>query len=543
MTTTRAMAVVGMLAFVACKREALPVDEAAVRKAVADYMSEHSTNPPPVAQVNKFYLESRKLNKTEQKRFREMYEQAIKLHSPVTKDRRSQRSVIDYLVRTAAMGADQAAPQGEAGAVTSGNANYLAFALSSGGGIDYGSIGSEDYLDRLARAYMVPRPDVERAIYQCLTQDKADVIKKAAALVETNLAASDAATPEQFAINVLLPYLTLVVTGSSLAEPFDAKVAAAFQKKFVGDGKDESLTMLVEKFRAFLKGELFDTQHLLRVDAVLKKQSLWLFVQEGHASIYKLLEQKIEVGGRGLQRVLALQRLGVSLIPVSNGLSIYQDPDVMLVVDALKRRQLEVADVLGQGKRIITFSKYAIETWRELALPLDEGKAYAAVESLVRLAFDKQSPDQVAAALFRSAAIHETKRKWDEAAPAAGEWVALDFEVAAALTDITLGPVPAYSLVFLIDRLHEFVADQSRAAEGAKLSEEGLAQLRALLKQCWQLALDAQENRKQAKDLQAAAREMYNGYRAANGKPLSDLDSYRNEIYGKAIERAQPFKQ
>lgn len=531
------MAVVGVLAIAACKQEALPVDEAAVRKTVADYIAEHSTNPIPVAQVNKFYLESRKLNKTEQARFREIYEQTLKLHAPVTKDRQSQRSVIDFLVRTAALGADPAAPKAEPGVVSSANPVYLAFALTSSGGADCDSIGSEGYLDRLARAYMAPRADIERAIYDCLTQDKAEVIKKASTIVETNLASSDGATPEQFAVNVLLPYLTLVVTGSNLAEPFDARVAAAYQKKF-SDGKDESLPTLITKFRAFLKGELFDTQHLLRVDAELKKQSLWLFMQEGHASIYKLLDQKIDVGSRGLQRVLAMQRLGVSLIPVSNGLSIYQDPDVMLVVDALKRRQLEVADVIGQGKRFVTFSKYAVETWRELALPVDESKAYAAIEGLVRSAFDKQSTDQVAAGLFRSAAVHETKRKWDEAAPDASEWVALDFEMAASLTEIALGPVPAYSLVFLIDRLHEAMADQSRAAEGAKLSEEGMAQLRDLLKRAWQLALDG----KSAKDLQGAAHDMYKSYRAANGKPLTDVDAYRTEVYSKAIEKAQPFK-
>ncbi|MBN2358217.1 MAG: hypothetical protein JXR83_02110 [Deltaproteobacteria bacterium] len=542
MTTTRAIAVFGVLAFAACKQKALPVDETAVRKAVADYISEHSTNPVPAAQVNKFYLESRRLNKTEQKRFRETYDQTLKLYEKVTKDRRSQRSVLDFLVRTAAVGASQEAPKAEPGAVTSQNSTYLAFAMASGSGVDYDSIDEVDYLDRLARAYMVPRADVERAVYESLIQDRGELVAKAAGVVELNLAGVDAATPEQFAVNVLLPYLTLVVTGSNLAEKHDAQVAAAFRKKFGGDADPAPLPTLVEKFRAFLKGEDFDTQHLLRVNTELKKQSLWLYLQEGHASIYKLLDQKVDVNSRGLQRVRAMQRLGVSLIPVSNALSVYQDPDVMLVVDALRRRQLEVADTTGGGKRFLTFSKFTIESWRELELPLDEGKAYAAVEALVRSAFEQQSPDQVAAALFRGAAIHATKRKWDEAAAEAAEWVAMDFEIASSLTEIALGPAPAYGLVFLIERLQDFYAEQSRAVEGARLSEEGLAQLHDLLKKSWQLALEVQEQHKPAKDLQAAARELYKRYRPANGKSLTDIEAYRSEIYARTIERAQPFK-
>jgi hypothetical protein len=296
-----------------------------------------------------------------------------------------------------------------------------------------------------------------------------------------------------FVINILAPYLTLMVNQFYIDSDDSQEIQRIFSEIFCTENKQRNFLGELEKGTfAFNSGGYFNLDYTLNLNSLLQTQGFYLTydVQDKYLNIYKI-SKSINIQWKNNQsfNIFLLNRMYPNVLSSCLGSSGVFADNVIVIKDFYPLLAKE-------------YSKNSKK--RDVGLSSKD--------------FVKSNLKQIETSLIIQTAIHEAKHKADEF-EAPNQRLSVDNEISAHLTEAIFSPCPFNGLNSAIERL-----------EGFKRNVNSLT-LNNVLNQLNNLKIKILNQNYRAEQLRIELRKMYANYRTIIGnEPFIDLTYFENYV-------------
>lgn len=389
--------------------------------------------------------------------------------------------------------------------------------------------GPDDFADTLSKYFGTTRSEGLKLIdYVDDHNDRKLVAADAALAVEKSLKDIEKEPPsrgrEEFAIEVLAPYLQFVLHGNELAPDRQREIADRYAQAFMLRDEINGLSTIAASIRSYQTGgsfhadslNLFNNQimpygYLFQVDNRYRQACL-LDIVDTILPPRKWRDSTlwmIEVG-----------RAAPCYLGSDFGYSTMHCPYVVVVKDRIRQEAEEIRAQLDTSWHG-TFhpdKQLSARIWRSIGLEMSRDQADRIVLALLRRDFQGRNADQISLSLETETAIHEAKHKTDDI-DLPTMVLNSDCEVSAHLTQAICGNTPYHALVDAIRRVDGFYANSGDPILGA------------LLLRLWNIAKRAESPSFGADSLRARLTETYSLFVTESSRTqLPPLDGFRDAL-------------
>jgi hypothetical protein len=324
-----------------------------------------------------------------------------------------------------------------------------------------------------------------------------------------------------FAVNVLAPYLTMLLQKKQLPENLGRRIAEDFAENFGMIRGENPLVALSSCIDSYNRGDAcnVDSLHLMNESLETQGFVLQLSLDDANANLLQIRDTVADVrwDDTGRVRVILARRVIPGMLPPLLGYSEIAVPRVIIIEnmgDAFagsRKDAFEKGDFAYADKR---FEDY----WRAMGLNLTLERANEIHRILLERDFKGKSGRRIARSLMMETALHEAKHKTDNYdAP----WLTLnlDAEFSAHVTAAIFCDAPFASLASAIDRLQNFYVNLGDAVMGRATAA------------LWRVAENAVSRNYTSGQLRGELVQVYSDYRTERELlPLPPLDAYKDRI-------------
>ncbi|MDR2579311.1 MAG: hypothetical protein LBC70_10990 [Chitinispirillales bacterium] len=314
-----------------------------------------------------------------------------------------------------------------------------------------------------------------------------------------------------YVINLLAPYLTMIVNNFNVNDTDGEEIQSIFAKLFnIPQNQANPLFELVEGTRHYRRGGIFRSSHTHELNDYLGKKGFHLDygLRRSYANIFKI-EYVICKGkewrpGENIS-IFVLRQIYPNFLESKLGYAPAGSSDVFIIKDLHYNLAKKYKNELRKKTPRIPFSdRGSQQLWNSLGLDIDHLKANRILYELAYKDLSGGSLSQIERNLIIQTAIHEAKHRIDEIEMPEMR-LNLDLEVSAYLTTAIFGIYPFIGLRDLI----EWTEGYYRNTRYTKLGN--------LLVELWALADKSLKQDDAEKFLRAKLRKIYENYTTIQG--------------------------
>jgi len=403
------------------------------------------------------------------------------------------------------------------------NPRYMAFALLTGTGIDYSSIGSRVHLDLLATSFKVNRSDIENGIREALVTPEDVILSSVIAMIDAECMQADTGQRERFMLAAVQPFMTFLSRGYSVREATERKVFTAFEFLFHGRGQESpALETYANAFKGYLKGKKMPVAQDITLNNRLKPYGFSMTIAVNRCTTYRLLDYAIPVNTAGVGDILVQRQISLSLSGTEKGTATVGGSDITLSYDYLTNDTRDIRTMLESDSLPVSYTDGADALWKEIRCDMAHDTANALYRTCVRNSFAGSTGPEITMKLIRQFSVHEVRHKWDETRFPERQWYNVDMEMAAHFSEILYSGTPAYCLIDLINRAQKFYM----STDHPQMHET----LRPIIIEGWRIARQVPSSKNADVLIIRRVTSLYKKYRTLRGKALPDPAKFKREI-------------
>jgi hypothetical protein len=329
---------------------------------------------------------------------------------------------------------------------------------------------------------------------------------------------------DEFAVEVMAPFLQFVLHGNELAPDLQRKILDRYARTFALRGGVNGLSTIASSIRSYQTGGSFHADSLNLFNAQIIPGG-YLFQIDNRNMQACLLDIVDTILPARKWRdstlwIVEVGRAAPCYLGSDFGYSTTHCPYVVVVKDRIRQEADEIraqVDTSWHG----TFhpdKRFSQRVWRSIGLEMPSDEADRILLSLLRRDFHGKGAEEIALLLQTETAIHEAKHKTDDIDLPAMT-LNSDCEVSAHLTQAICGNTPYHGLFDAIQRINGFYAGSGDPILGT------------LLFQLWNIAKRAQSPSFGADSLRAQLAKTYSLYVAESSRSrLPPLDGFRDSL-------------
>jgi len=354
---------------------------------------------------------------------------------------------------------------------------------------------NKEYLENLEKKSGMSRKEIKKLFeYLSKNQTKAEVLRNAKdeiskSIKEIHNLPSDKKL-DFFAINILAPYLTIVVNNLDVNDEDEKEIQTIFAELFeFPQDKTNPLLEMTEGTYRYNEGGSSNLSHKYELNDYLKKKGFYLDYdnRRAYANIFRIehifcMEEEWKNGEK--ISIFILKRIYPNILRPSLGYAPAWHSDVVVIkdffLDLAKEYKNELKDKMPQH-------------------PQKDEKANRIRYELAYKDLNGSSLEQIEKNLIIQTAVHEAKHRIDEIEMPSMR-LNLDLEVSAYLTSAIAGVYPFLGLRKLIEWTDAYYRST------------GYIQLKHLSIELWSLADKSLTQNYTEEDLKAELRKIYENY-------------------------------
>jgi hypothetical protein len=500
------------------------------------FLAQHSKSIPTLQQLDKCPSDSFGKGHDSKDVFIRKYQRFLADYAKVSNDYKQYNQVAtftaircdDIIIRTASELSISAENRPD-------NSLYVAFALLTGAGVDYDKIGDRAHLKSLALSYGVTECQIENGIWETLTRDWNEILSRVVDMIGAHADDEIGGNKEPFVLDVLHPYLTFVSRGYSIPDDIERQVYSSFGRAFSSSpNAARFLNTYVSVFKEYVQGASMDSKLDISLNRILQPARYRISVGINRCITYKLLDYRIAIDTLGIGSVLMQKRIGVSLLGSDMGLDVYSDSNVTLTYDYLLDEANDIDIVLNSDSLPKSYHSAANTMWSRIGCCMDITKANGIYRTLIRNGFSGLGKSAILNRLVREIATHELKHKWDELKTPKQQWINVDVEISAHLTEAIYGGNLGYGLISFINRIQTFYS----AIEQPSIRNK----LKPLIIESWGIAQGLSNRTIKDPISTEKLKAIYGNYRTLDGKELPSLRAYEQTVVKGSLQNIPELK-
>jgi hypothetical protein len=362
---------------------------------------------------------------------------------------------------------------------------------------------SNDYLEFLENSFGVSKKQIEQVYNFLATQERGKDVKwKVNEEISKSLEEYKKIHRKKndfFAINILAPYLALMVNQFYIDERDSREIQSIFAEIFgIENGQRNFLSELEKGTFAFNSGGYFSLDYILNMNLLLQTKGFYLDydVNGKYSNIYRI-SKLVHIQWKNNQKfnIFLLKRMYPNALPPASGFSgVFADNVVV------------------------------IEDFFPMLAKVYSGKSKKKTVDLDSKDFVKSNFEQIKTALIIQTAIHEAKHKVDEY-EVPDQRLSIDNEISAHLTAAIFSSCPFNGLNSAIGRVEGFRRNVHSQALNNMFHQLSNLEVASLNKKNYG-----------SEQLRADLRKIYANYRTIGGNSeLIDLGDFERYVVGEIM--------
>lgn len=500
------------------------VAQLTIPKAIENIIRTNSGKVQSLSKVQRKPLSELKIDKKSKKCFFKSYKSFLSEFDKVQQDYKDYAGVATFTaIRYGDIVYTNKHPLATKAVNNPENSLYMAFALLTGAGVNYEMIGDRNHLKTLALSYGVSVPQIENGIWETLTRDWEQILGLVISMIDTNHPLTGTDEHHQFMTNVIHPYMTFLCRGQKISTTIENKVFIAFEKAFSSSaGKKRVFRDYVRVFKNYIEGKPMEVKYDIELNNHLKTFGFSISTGRNKCVTYELLDYRIPVKTSGIGEILLKKRVGVALLGTDLGQATYTAKDVTLTYDYLIDEANDISIVLSSDSLPKSYRPDANDLWKEIGCKMTVENANNLYRTLLRKEFHGKSQQEIVNLIVRQVSTHELKHKWDENRDPNRDWLNVDFEVSAHLTEIIYGGCPIYGLFNLINRTQRYYANINNLQVREKM--------KPLIIDAWKIAQDISDKEETNIMITKKMISIYSKYKTLRERKLPNLSVFKKSI-------------
>lgn len=400
------------------------------------------------------------------------------------------------------------------------NPIFTAYSLLVGSGIDSRQIGDPAYIKLLAESFGIEPFYVRCAVHAWLKYGVSSILFETTEMIKNSVANFNG-EEETFLVQILVPFMQIVLTGRKIESNIETQILSQF-KKIYRSGNE--LKEFIDTYRKTMNSNAMHVKYLNNLNSILKKHGYYMTASDNDCSAYKIMRSSEKLSLINGSRILMLKKISIGLTSAFYGYVRVQEKDIIILPENLDEEALKISDYVNKGSEYSFYNNSANKVWKSIGLNMSTSKADSIRNSFVNREFKGKNYEEIRRALEVSTIIHEIKHIWDDVKDPRNKRIwNMDAEFSAYMAQAILSDF-SYAKVF------SHIAAQENFYLSSIQNEDVCAQVGPVVKDLWELILSQKDDILNEKVLKLKLEKIYKNFKTMDGYKLPSIELYRKEL-------------
>lgn len=400
------------------------------------------------------------------------------------------------------------------------NPIFTAYSLLVGSGIDSRQIGDPAYIKLLAESFGIEPFYVRCAVHAWLKYGVSSILFETTEMIK-NSVANYTGGEEKFLVQILIPFMQIVLTNRKLEPNVENQIVRLFKKTY---GAGNELKEFIDTYRKTMNSRAMHVKYLNNLNSILKKHGYYMTASDNDCSAYKIVRSSENLNLINGSRILMLKKISIGLTSAFYGYVRVQEKDIIILPENLDEEAQKLYDYVNKGAEYSFYTNSANKVWKQIGLNMSTSKADSLRNSFISREFKGKSLKEIRRSLELSTIIHEIKHVWDDVKDPRNKHIwNMDSEFSAYMSQAILSDY-SYAKVF------SHIAAQENFYLHSIQNEEVCAQVGAIVTGLWELILSQDDKTLNSKILKLELEKIYKKFKTMDGYRLPAIEQFRKEL-------------